>query len=505
MVCVLIVGDMSIDVRVPLNFVSVAAPGRTQATHLSAQDLSLGRSFAQTSSAVETSIFPSYSVPLIASVAGFIAQRQAARRRANAKSRLPRLSRGGEEVFTTLKPTDQWIGKFDLESFGREVNDLGEQLKAEQGQEDQKHLKKMIWWSRICAAVGLGTMWMGPNPLSIIALSLWTHSAWAMIGHHVCHGGYNRTDASGRYSSRGFALGSVWRRLQDWFDWMLPEAWSIEHNQLHHYRLSEDDDPDLLERNAEVWKGIQRYTMPFLSMFVWKWAYYAPNTYKELKVLEMRNKKIPLPAGFDPQAPITMDEIVMGKAKGVFSVWELFSKVIGPYFLFRFFILPAPLALINPAFYTSAVINLFAAELLANLHGFVVIVPNHSGSDLYRFARSCKPKSPTFYLRAIISSANFSTGGNLNDFMHGWLNYQIEHHCWPDLSMLSYQKGQPRLKKLCEKYGVPYVQENVFVRLKKTLQIAMGLTFMRRYPDHMERDADMMVWKDQIGRSVVAA
>ena len=60
------------------------------------------------------------------------------------------------------------------------------------------------------------------------------------MGHHACHGGYNRTDLSGRFSSRGFALGSLKRRVQDWFDWMLPEAWSIEHNQLHHYRLSEE-------------------------------------------------------------------------------------------------------------------------------------------------------------------------------------------------------------------------------------------------------------------------
>ena len=59
------------------------------------------------------------------------------------------------------------------------------------------------------------------------------------MGHHACHGGYNRTDLSGRFSSRGFALGSLKRRVQDWFDWMLPEAWSIEHNQLHHYLLSE--------------------------------------------------------------------------------------------------------------------------------------------------------------------------------------------------------------------------------------------------------------------------
>ncbi len=104
-----------------------------------------------------------------------------------------------------------------------------------------KHLHKIVLWSRLCAVLGLGTMWMSPpNLISIIFLSLWTHSAWTMMGHHACHGGYNRTDLSGRFSSRGFALGSLKRRVQDWFDWMLPEAWSIEHNQLHHYRLSED-------------------------------------------------------------------------------------------------------------------------------------------------------------------------------------------------------------------------------------------------------------------------
>jgi len=405
----------------------------------------------------------------------------------------------------SLPAADQWIAKMDLAAFGREVHELGERLKREQTKEDQKHLYKMITWSRICAVVGLSTMWMGPNPLTVLALSLWTHSAWTMMGHHVGHGGYNRTDTTGRYSSRGFALGSVWRRLQDWFDWMLPEAWCIEHNQLHHYRLGENDDPDLLERNAESWKGSERYTMPFLSMLLWKWAYYAPNTYKELKVLEMRNKKVPLPKDFDPQAPLTLGDLAAGKAKGVLSRWELFTKVLGPYFLFRFFVLPLPLLAINPSFYFSAVCNLVLADVASNIHGYIVVVPNHAGDDLYRFERSCKPKSPTFYLRAVTSSANFTTGGDVNDFMHGWLNYQIEHHCWPDLSMLSYQRGQPELKKICEKHGVPYVQESVWVRLKKTLDIAMGRTYMRKYPDTCEREADMMIWKDQIDRQPALA
>jgi fatty acid desaturase len=45
-------------------------------------------------------------------------------------------------------------------------------------------------------------------------------------------------------------------------------------------------------------------------------------------------------------------------------------------------------------------------------------------------------------------SVNYKTGSDLNDFMHGYLNYQIEHHIWPDLTMLSYKKAQPLVKKV---------------------------------------------------------
>jgi len=400
---------------------------------------------------------------------------------------------------STLPMEDQWIAKLDLDGFGKEVHELGERLRKEQGESDQKHLKKMAWWNKFCAFVGLATLWWKPNPLTVIMLALYTTSRWTMIGHHASHGGYNHTDESGRYSSRGFALGSLWRRTRDWLDWMLPEAWGIEHNQLHHYRLGEETDPDLVERNVEQWKGWQKYARTFASMMVWKWAYYAPNTFKELKVAELKKKGEPLPEGFDEKAPMTLNQVIRlaGTGKNVFKTREFLGKVIGPYLLMHFVLLPLPLALINPAFYWNAVGNLFLADLVANFHSFVIVATNHCGNDLYRFQQGCKPKSPTFYLRAVISSTNFPTGGNLNDFAHGWLNYQIEHHAWPNLSMLSYQKGQPEMKKICEKYGVPYVQENVFKRLKKTYDVMTHKAYMRKYPVEFESPKDVMVWRGE--------
>ena len=45
--------------------------------------------------------------------------------------------------------------------------------------------------------------------------------------------------------------------------------------------------------------------------------------------------------------------------------------------------------------------------------------------------------------------------------------------------MLQYQIGAPKLKLICQKYGVPYVQENVLERLRKTVDIMIGRTTMR--------------------------
>ena len=49
--------------------------------------------------------------------------------------------------------------------------------------------------------------------------------------------------------------------------------------------------------------------------------------------------------------------------------------------------------------------------------------------------------------------------------------------------MLSYQRGAPELKAICERHGVPYTRESVFVRLRKTLDIMIGAASMRRWPE----------------------
>jgi len=397
----------------------------------------------------------------------------------------------------TLAPEDQWLEKFDLAKFKNDIKELGDSFEKQQGENDVKHLNKMVNWSNACGIVGLGLMGFGVNLLSVIGLSTFTFTRWTMIAHHTCHGGYDKCHTKKeRWNKFKFAIGSVWRRTCDWFDWMLPEAWNVEHNNRHHYNLSEVDDPDLVEMNLV---RLREAPIPYWIKYIvliplvstWKWAYYAPNTYKELKLAKLRRQGKPIPFGVDPSEAVAMTTLLT-TGTPFYSGWEFLNTVVGPYLMFHFFILPIPMIFIGQYFgienmYSSAIKNLFLAEILTNLHAFVAIVTNHAGDDMYRFRDGCRPFSGSFYLRQVLASVNFWTGSDINDFLHGYLNYQIEHHLWPNLSMLSYKRAQPLVREICKKHGVPYVQENVFSRVVQTVNIMTGYSSMRVFPAKYER------------------
>jgi fatty acid desaturase len=398
-----------------------------------------------------------------------------------------------EEI--TLPKEEQWMEKIDLIAFKNDIKELGSTLEKQQGQEDVDHLHKMMNWSNACAFVGIFSMGFGLNLISVLALSTWTLTRWVMIGHHVCHGGYDKCHPDKRFNRFFFAVGSMWRRFIDWLDWMLPEAWNVEHNNRHHYFLSEIDDPDLVEENLSVLRAssaplVVKYLVVFINMLTWKWQYYAPNTYKEYKLSKLRKEGKAVPEGVE--AAYTVKSMILGEEPRLFSAWEFLRVVIGPFLMFHFVILPLPYYFlgqylnVGSTMYFNAVSNLLVAELLTNIHSFIIVVTNHAGDDMYRFNSRCRPFSGSFYLRQVLASVNFRTGSDINDFLHGYLNYQIEHHLWPNLSMRSYQKAAPLVKDICKKHGVPYVQENVFWRVWKTSQIMVGSKSMKRFPGFYE-------------------
>ena len=351
--------------------------------------------------------------------------------------------------------------KGDTAGFLKELNVLRAEIQRNLGKEDLDHLYKMENWGHFASVLGFLSAGAGPNLFSAAALGLGRSSRW-MLMHHIGHRGYDRVPGvPKRYPSRYFARG--WRRFVDWPDWMTPESWKYEHNVLHHSHTGQDKDPDLLERNTLKLQNSKlprplRYALMLALGTAWKPVYYAPSN---VHALHRKNAK-----GAAGDFLLDGDEIL-----------ELIFDMYLPYVLLQFVIFPALYLPAGPWGVFSAFTNSLMAEILSNFHTFLVVGPNHTGDDIFRFDHGPRNLAERM-LHQVIGSVNYRTGGNLNDFLHFWLNYQIEHHIWPDLPMLKYQQYQPRVKALCEKYGIPYLEEDVWTRFKKMLDVTTGETKM---------------------------
>ncbi|KAJ9464934.1 NADPH-dependent stearoyl-CoA 9-desaturase [Diplonema papillatum] len=404
---------------------------------------------------------------------------------------------------------DEWIEKLDMENFKEEVSTLGKRLRSEEGEADRAHLGRLVGFCDLLLVVGLAGCGLSPSyvfPWACLGIAITLR--WCAVAHHVSHGGYNRCAEAG-YKRGTFGVGGLFYRMRDWLDWMLPEAWDVEHNTMHHYATNEKDDPDFVQRNFDPVRELEIPTwlkvalMPF-GIMVWKWMYYASNTWKHLRLeTARRNGQKMKPAVVDRAVhPLLLYQVFAGAEETELAQpVEMFFRVFAPYLFFRLVLPPLVFYFVGGAEECSnAIFNVLLAEIWANVHSFAIIVPNHAGDDLYWFDSHVKPNTGTYFLRQIIGSANYHTGSNpsypgwVNDVidgMQGWLNYQIEHHCYPNLSMLSYRKAQPELKKICLKYGVPYVQEPLWTRVRKTVEVAVGLSSNRLFPRELEVQADL--------------
>jgi fatty acid desaturase len=62
-----------------------------------------------------------------------------------------------------------------------------------------------------------------------------------------------------------------------------------------------------------------------------------------------------------------------------------------------------------------------------------------------------------FMRRQVLMSRNINPGP-VTDFAMGGLNYQIEHHLFPNMPRPNLRRAQPIVRSFCEKQGVVYTQ-----------------------------------------------
>ena len=61
-----------------------------------------------------------------------------------------------------------------------------------------------------------------------------------------------------------------------------------------------------------------------------------------------------------------------------------------------------------------------------------------------------------FYVHQLTTTANFGSGSNFFSWFVGGLNFQVEHHLFPNICHIHYKKISPIVKKTALEFGYPY-------------------------------------------------
>ncbi|MFD9637247.1 fatty acid desaturase family protein [Streptomyces violascens] len=273
------------------------------------------------------------------------------------------------------------------------------------------------WWNLLLAV-----------PLSVF----WARSAF--FGHDAGHAQITRGKGAGRliglfHSDLLLGMSYAW--------------WNDKHNRHHANPNHIDKDPDVgvgalvwTQRQAEQREGFARWLTRnqarlFFPMLLLEGIALKVYGFQDLKRQPPRERAV--------EAPLLIAHLV-GYAMLLLSVMSPGKALV--------------FALVHHA--------------LFGLHLGMTFAPNHKGMEMP------DPNDPGDsgwgHLRRQVLTSRNVRGGFLTDWFLGGLNYQIEHHLFPNMPRPHLRLAQPMVRAHCAALGIPYAETSLTDSYRQALE-----------------------------------
>lgn len=208
------------------------------------------------------------------------------------------------------------------------------------------------------------------------------------------------------------------------------QAWNINHNKHHAHTNQEDQDPDLelplhgftkrqYNRQKGLWKIIRKYQV------------YSFYPLRSLAVFNYRLSNINY----------------LKKEKKRTILWIAFIWFVG---IYVWFVLPFIVFSFPKALFIFLFVHIPTGFYLSN-----VFAPNHKGMP-----QIPKNVKISFIEHQIMTSRNIY-GNWLTDYIFMGLNYQIEHHLFPNCPRNKLKLITPYVLEVCKKMNMEYTQTSI--------------------------------------------
>jgi fatty acid desaturase len=319
----------------------------------------------------------------------------------------------------------------ESDAFGAELDALRDEVRADLGERDVAHIRRIIRLVHYSEAGGRALLHFGIGPITF-ALGVTSLGASKIlenmeVGHNVMHGQYDWTHDP-RLDGHAY----------EWDNVCTGDDWRHSHNYEHHTFtnvLGRDRDIGygfLRVTAAQPWRVthlVQPLTAALLAL-LFQWGV-GLHDLRVSETLEGRQSFATLRRRARP---------FLEKA-----AWQLGKDYV---------VFPA-LALLNAP---RVAAGNALANLMRNVWTFAVIFCGHfpEGVRVYRDEPGRTERRGEWYLRQLNGSANIE-GSRAFHVLTGHLSHQIEHHLFPDLPASRYPSLAPRVREICERYGQPYL------------------------------------------------
>jgi fatty acid desaturase len=343
-------------------------------------------------------------------------------------------SANGYAASSTAFPPDHPLARLtreQIDEIGDAFQKIGDDVRADLGESDARYIRSLIEFHRRLAALARIELMASRYPpawlLGTASLSVAKIIENMELGHNIMHGQWDWMNDPGIHSSS-------W----DWDNVSPAAAWKHSHNYLHHtytniVGLDKDVGYEIMRVDPkQPWHPVYLlqpiYNVLLMLFFEWGVAMH------DLDFDAIRN-------GTKDVAQLR-DEL---KAIG---------RKVGRQFVKDYVVFPA---LSGRRGFRKTLAANFTANLVRNVWSNAIIFCGHFPDQAYTFTQeeAADESRGAWYLRQLLGAANID-GRDTFHLMSGNLSYQVEHHLYPDMPSSRYKEIAPKVRAICERYGLPY-------------------------------------------------
>lgn len=225
--------------------------------------------------------------------------------------------------------------------------------------------------------------------------------------------------------------------------------WKIQHNVLHHTSTNVDGYDDDIAKTGVFRLSPDQKRKDFFRFQ----AFYAPLLYGLMTIYWLISKDYEQLVRYDKQNLLKGQGLTFRKA--VLTV--TFNKI-----LYVLFTLVAPIVILPLAWY-QVVLGFLLMHFICGLALGLIFQPAHVIEETSFFVPDeTGSVENNWAIHQMNTTANFANKSIFFSWFVGGLNYQIEHHLFPNICHVHYRNISSIVKSTAKEFNVPYHQHETF-------------------------------------------